>query len=318
MRLRDRMPRAFVEGNDTTQLDLPRAGQAGFAGGLFAIFVSSPWGEPLDHAVAHAQTVDAIDRLDTIATSASGRVRRTQTVDQITSAMDANQLAVVLHVEGAEAIGESLAELDSLYDRGVRSVGLTWSRTNVFAQGVGPADTGEGLTDAGRRLVRRCNDKGVLIDLSHLNAAGFWDVAKLSDAPLVASHSNAAALCENERNLTDDQLDAIARSGGIVGLNFCVAFLRADWRDNPASIRDVVDHAAYIADRIGIEHVALGSDFDGCDVPEDIGDVTGVPGLLDALTDRGFDEAAVRAIAGDNWLRVLKETWGGSRRVSPR
>ncbi len=159
--------------------------------------------------------------------------------------------------------------------------------------------------------MKACNRLGVLIDLSHLNEAGFWDVSRLSDAPLVATHSCAWALASSPRNLTDAQLDAIRASGGIVGVNFHKGFLRADGNaDETTSLTEIVRHARYIADRIGVEHVGLGSDFDGAKMPEDLGDVTGLPRLLAALRAAGFDEGDVRGIAHGNWLRVLEATWG--------
>jgi membrane dipeptidase len=147
--------------------------------------------------------------------------------------------AMIFHIEGAEAIDPDLNALETLYQAGLRSIGIVWSRRNLFASGVpfvfpSSPDTGPGLTDAGKRLVKACNELGILIDLSHLNEKGFWDVAKLSDAPLVATHSGAHALSAASRNLTDKQLDAIRASGGMVGVNFHVGFLRADGGRNDA------------------------------------------------------------------------------------
>jgi membrane dipeptidase len=187
----------------------------------------------------------------------------------------------------------------------------------VFGEGVpfvfpSSPDTGPGLTDAGKRLVSRCAELGILIDLSHLNEAGFWDVAALEAGPLVASHSGAHALCAASRNLTDGQLDAIAASDGLVGIVFACPFLRPDFADDadtPVSL--IADHARYVADRIGTEHVALGSDFDGATIPAGVGDAAGMPVVLDALRAVGFDDGEVAAIAGQNWRRVLSAWWAG-------
>src|SRR5690606_27946292 len=151
----------------------------------------------------------------------AGRVRICRSVADVRACMQQGALAAVLHVEGAEAIDADLYMLDVLHLAGLRSLGPVWSRPDVFGLGVPfrfPAspDIGPGLTEAGRALVRACNRLRILIDLSHLNEAGFWDVARLSDAPLVATHSNAHALCAASRNLTDRQLDAIRESGGVV------------------------------------------------------------------------------------------------------
>jgi membrane dipeptidase len=166
------------------------------------------------------------------------------------------------------------------------------------------------LTDAGKALVKTCNELGVMLDLSHLNEKGFWDVASLSTAPLVATHSNAHVLAATPRNLTDKQLDAVKESNGVVGINFHIGFLREDGRsDAETSLTEIVRHAAYIADRIGIDHVALGSDFDGATMPQDLKDAAGLPKLMKALKAHGFDKSALAKIAHENWVRVLRATW---------
>jgi membrane dipeptidase len=160
--------------------------------------------------------------------------------------------------------------------------------------------------------VRACNERGILVDLSHLNEAGFWDVARVSDAPLVATHSNAHALCAASRNLTDAQLDAIRDSNGIVGVNFAVTFLREDGANVPGEtgLDEIVRHVVYMAERMGVDHVAFGSDFDGAEVPAALGGVQGLPDLVAALRGAGFNDADVAKITHENWLRVLRSTWG--------
>jgi membrane dipeptidase len=218
-------------------------------------------------------------------------------------------------MEGAEAIDENLDALEVFYQAGLRSLGIVWSRKTIFAEGVpfkfpGSPDTGSGLTEAGKDLVRECNRLGMVIDLSHMNEKGFWDVAKLSSAPLVATHSNVHALCPTTRNLTDDQLAAVKDSAGMVGLNYAVSFLRPDGKsDTDTSLSIMADHIEYLVDKLGIDHVGLGSDFDGATVPAAIKDVTGTPKLLDELAKRGYDDAALRKIAHENWLALLERTW---------
>jgi membrane dipeptidase len=166
------------------------------------------------------------------------------------------------------------------------------------------------LTDAGKELVRACNRLGILIDVSHLNERGFWDVAATSDAPIVATHSNAHAISPHSRNLTDKQLAAIAESGGMVGVNFAVAFLRPDGRrdvDTPIDL--VIDHLAHILDHVGEDQVGFGSDFDGTDIPAEIGHVGNLQKLVAAMRARGFDEPLIEKICFRNWLRVLRRTW---------
>lgn len=199
---------------------------------------------------------------------------------------------------------------------GLRSLGPVWSRPTVYAEGVPFAfpespDIGGGLTDAGRDLVRECNALRIMLDLSHLNEAGFNDVAALSDAPLVASHSCAHAICPSTRNLTDRQLRVIADSGGLVGLNYASSFLREDGKRLPLEGFDtMLRHLDHLLSILGENGVALGSDFDGALMPRDLQDASAVPRLLQAMRDHGYDDALIRKIACDNWIGVLERTWG--------
>jgi membrane dipeptidase len=220
-----------------------------------------------------------------------------------------------MHVEGAEAIDPEFYALESFHATGLRSLGFVWSRPNIFGEGVPfrfphSPDTGPGLTDAGRELVRACNQLRIMIDLSHLNEKGFWDVATISDKPLVASHSNAHAVAPATRNLTDRQLDAIRDSDGMVGVNFAVYFLRPDGAgeaDTPLEV--VVRQFDYLVERVGIDRVGFGSDFDGALIPSGIGDASGLPRLVEALRAAGYDEPSLRKLTHENWIRVLRATW---------
>lgn len=321
----------FATGREGGHVDLPRARAGALGGGIFALFTPTPGAEhidfdgegrmeielaaPIGREMAAGATTQAAGRL--LALERDGHLRVVRTIADLDAARADGVLAAVMHHEGAEAIDPGLEALELWYAAGLRSLGPVWSRTNAFAHGVPfafPAspDTGPGLTKAGRRLVRRCAQLGIAVDLSHLNEAGFWDVARLDEAPLIASHSGIHALCASTRNLTDRQLDAIGASGGLVGIVFAVPFLRADGADDADTpLRTIVEHVRYAADRIGVEHIALGSDFDGATVPDELGDVAGLPRLLDALGAAGFSEDEVRAIAWDNWRRVLARAWGG-------
>jgi membrane dipeptidase len=238
-----------------------------------------------------------------------------RTTSELATCLREGVLASILHFEGAEPIDPNLDALEVFYQAGLRSLGLVWSRPNAFAHGVPfmfphSPDTGPGLTDAGKALVRACNRLGIMLDLSHLNEQGFWDVAALSDAPLVATHSNVHALCPSTRNLTDNQLAAIKESQGIVGLNFAVSMLREDGHndlDTPLEV--MVRHIDYLVEHLGIDCVGFGSDFDGSKISHALGDVTGLPKLIAALAQHGYDEASLRKITHENWLRVLSKTW---------
>jgi membrane dipeptidase len=171
-------------------------------------------------------------------------------------------------------------------------------------------DIGEGLSEHGERLVRECNRRKIMLDLSHLNEKGFWDVARLSDAPLVATHSNAHAICPHSRNLTDKQLDVIRERNGMVGVNYAVSFIRPDGRRDSATPLDMlVDHIVYLIERLGEDKVGLGSDFDGAMVPAEIGTAAGLQNLVAAMRRRGFDDALLAKVCCDNWLAALERSW---------
>jgi membrane dipeptidase len=306
----------FATGRSGGHLDLPRARAGGLAGGVFAIFTSPPGTEellPISAEVAAPHATRAAGRL--LALERAGRLGIARAPGDLDAARADGVLAAVIHLEGAEAIDPDLEALEYWHAAGLRSLGPVWSRPNAFGHGVPFAfpsspDTGPGLTAAGTALVRRCMALGIAVDLSHLNEAGFWDVARIEGAPLIASHSGVHALSPSARNLTDAQLDAIGASGGVVGIVFAVGFLRADGADDAATpLSAVVAHVRYAADRIGVEHVALGSDFDGATVPDELGDVAGLPRLIEALRADGFTEAELQAIAWDNWRRVLECAW---------
>jgi membrane dipeptidase len=244
-----------------------------------------------------------------------GRVRICRNIHDIRQCLKDGVLAPVLHVEGAEAIDPNFELLDVLYEAGLRSLGPVWSRSNAFGHGVpfrcpSSPDTGPGLTDLGKELIRACNRLRILIDLSHLNERGFWDVAAISNAPLVATHSNAHALSPHSRNLTDIQLAAIGETSGIVGVNFSTSFLRPDGRrDADTSVELVIDHLEHILKQVGEDGVGFGSDFDGAKIPTGIGNAAGLQNLVEVMRTRGYSEPLIEKLCYKNWLRVLGQTW---------
>jgi membrane dipeptidase len=275
-----------------------------------------PLADAINPAYARSFTDAVLTMLDTITHDAAGRIGMVRTAADLAANLDAHRLSVVLHLEGAAAINPDLSNLDAYYARGMRSLGIVWSRPNAFGCGVPfrfphTPDIGPGLTDNGKALIRACNRLGIMLDVSHLNAQGFWDHAAITDAPIVASHSNVHALCPATRNLTDRQLDAIRDSDGLVGVNFAVSALRADGENDPqTSLEVLIRHIDYLVQRIGLGRVGFGSDFDGATIPQDIGDVTGLPRLLERLQQHGYDAPALRKLAYENWWRVLRQTWG--------
>ncbi len=313
-------------------LDLPKMSAGGVRGAIFAVFTPSPGDDDFDpvrrdDGVLEVELADEVPHRDAAAFAASaagrlaalerdGDVRIARTIADVDAAhANGGAPTAILHLEGAEAIDADLEALEFWYAAGLRSLGPVWSRPNQFGYGVpfiwpSSPDTGPGLTPAGQSLVRRCAELGILVDLSHLNEAGFWDVHRAAAGPMVASHSGSHSLCPCSRNLTDGQLDAIGESGGLVGIVFACPFLRPDFADDTDTpIELIAQHAAYIAERIGVEHVGLGSDFDGATIPDAVGDVAGMPRVLGALGDAGFSGEEVAAIAWGNWRRVLDAWW---------
>lgn len=321
----------FMTGLDGA-LDGPAAKEGGFGGGFFAVYVPSPvdldakmeemtkpeyqlslpdpiaWRDAIPVVMSQVAVLFELERL--------GGVKICRSVADIRAALASGIMAAIFHIEGAEGIDADLNTLEVLYQAGLRSLGPVWSRPTIFGEGVpfrfpSSPDTGAGLTDAGVRLVKRCNQLRIMLDLSHITEAGFWDVARHSDAPLVATHSNAHAISAQSRNLTDKQLHAIRERDGMVGLNFAVAFLRSDGRmlaDVPMS--QMLRHLDHLIEHLGEDRVGLGSDYDGAVVPEEVTRVSGLPALRAAMEQHGYGTALIAKLCHGNWLRVLEKTWG--------
>jgi membrane dipeptidase len=329
--------RSFFAENDSGHLDLPRARKGGLGGGFFAIFTPPPpesperdpmYGttftengyvvqerSPIEQEYAQRFTDAVIDLAYQLEAESDGRVRIARSLSDVEQNIADSILTIVLHLEGAEAILPDLSNLEAYYDTGVRSLGMVWSRPNAFGCGVpfrfpDSPDIGPGLTEAGIALVKACNEMGIVIDLAHLNEQGFRDVVALSSAPLVVTHADVHAICPSTRNLTDVQIDAVGASGGVIGINFETLNTHPNSDFNPdVPLTQITQHIRYVADRIGVDHVAFGSDFDGADMPNALKDAAGLPKLIDQLRDDGFDDDAIEKIAYKNWLRVLKDIW---------
>lgn len=329
--------RSFFSEAEFDHIDLPRARRSGLAGGFFAMFTPSrnnPGAadkydrkDPANFSgIAQEKALELTLKMAGLAHEMARKhpddvviPKSASDIRNIISAWEdtgSGPMAMLLHVEGAESIDADFCALEVLYAAGLRSLGPVWSRRNIFAEGVpmahpsGP-DIGGGLTDAGKALVTACNDLGILIDLSHLNEKGFWDVAKITSKPLVATHSNAHVLSQSARNLIDRQLDAIAESGGVVGINFHVGFLREDGAFNSDTpLEALVRHADHLLAKLGEDGVAFGSDFDGCMLPRSMGDVTGLPTLIDMFRTAGYGEELIAKICHRNWISILERTIG--------
>lgn len=217
----------------------------------------------------------------------------------------------VLSLEDAEPIMASRWHLEAMHALGLRMVGLTWNGRNALADGVGVGANHGGLTDQGALFVGLMQDMGIAVDLAHVAERSFWDAVKLAEKPVVVSHANAKAICEHRRNLTDAQLEAIAASGGVVGLTFVPYFLRAGLAEGErATIAHAVAHVEYMWDLIGHEHVGLGADYDGIQIPpEGLEEVSGLPHLTAALLERGHSEERLIWFLGRAWREALAKAW---------
>lgn len=314
--------------SDEGHIDMAKASKGGFAGGFFALFAppegkfimpkfEPPYDVPLppmlDQKNAFAAVAGQAGVL--VALDRAGLISLCRSRSEIDAATAKGRIAAIMHLEGAEAIDGDLVALDTLYAAGLRSLGPVWSRPTIFGHGVpfrypSDADTGPGLTDAGKALIARCAELRMIVDTSHLNMAGFNDIAA-AGLPLVATHSNAHAISPGARNLTDTQLRAIGQTGGMVGLNFGTMFLRRDGRATPEGGLDAaIAHLSHMVEMAGEDHVGLGSDFDGAPMPDGLASAADLPNLVKAMRDHQFGEALIAKICNENWLNFVGRALG--------
>ena len=217
------------------------------------------------------------------------------------------KIAAMLSIEGGEALEGKLEALRFFYRLGLRSMCLTWNPRNEIADGVGELRTNSILTNFGVNVVKEMNKLGVVIDLSHITEAAFFDVLDLSTQPVILSHSNAYSVCDHVRNATDRQIKTLADKGGVIGINFAPSFLSK----GQADVETVLDHIDYITRLVGMDYVGIGTDFDGIDhVPIGLGDVSKLPNITQGLIKRGYSVEDIGKILGENFLRVFKKVIG--------
>ena len=279
------------------QLDIPRMRQGGIDAAFFAVDTTRPWGNHLLYAL------DALGYFAAEAERCAGDIGVALCADDIAINKEAGRLSALLAIENSIALEQSPYVLPQLYRLGVRTMTLTHSARSWAGDGC-EVEGGGGLTDFGRMVVEQMNELGMLIDVSHLNEKGFWDVIKYSRAPVIASHSCCRALCDHPRNLRDEQLAALAEKGGGVGITF-VPFFVSEREPDLEKLLDHVEHAVAVA---GAGHVGLGSDFDGGgDLLRDAGEY---PGIAAGLRARGVGGRDLAALMGGNHLSLLRRTIG--------
>lgn len=334
---------------DETHMDLPRMKEGNQNVQFFACFAAPSW---IEKKKVVQVTLDYMDSFHTLMRSYPEQIEQATTADDVRRITDAGKLAGILCVEGGHSIDDDLGILRMYHHLGTRYMTLTWNNTNNWADGVLGEPRHGGLNHFGKEVVREMNRLGMLVDISHVAPATFWDAIATTTKPVIASHSSAKAICAAPRNLDDDQIKAVANNGGVIGVNYEITFVGEAYRvaknsvddekaeeikrvekDHPAgsdglsnSLREIdgrydekvaelskphyteiVDHIDHMVSIAGIEHVGLGSDFDGATMPEGMEDCTKVPLITDALVSRGYSAGDIRKILGENFMRVMGE-----------
>ncbi len=335
----------FTDEHTTGHIDLPRMRKGGLNALFFSIYMSGTVTGP--KAVNDA--LERISAVHKLAEDLPQQVALCVTADQVREAHKQGRIAALLGVEGGHMINNSLPVLRMYAKLGVRYLTLTHSVNTDWADSSGDQARHNGLTEFGKQVVTELNRLGVLVDISHVADKTFWDALEQSKAPMIASHSSCRAVSGHARNMTDDMIKALAAKGGVIQINYLDSFIDKDLfeygqkaqslsrelmqkypgRENAekrrqevaqaygpapkASWERIVDHIDHAVKLVGADHVGLGSDFDGGSMPVGMEDVTKLPKITEALLRRGYKEADIRNILGDNTIRLLAETERVSR-----
>lgn len=333
-----------------THSDLARLRKGGVDVQVFSIFCDERQTDPFQFALRE------IDSLDAIATRSPGQAMLVNNYQELQQAVKAGKLACMKGVEGGHMIENDLQKLDSLYKRGTRYMTITWNNSTPWATSAkdetDPSWKGpKGLTDFGKQVIRRMNQLGMLVDLSHVGEQTFWDAMAITNKPVLVSHSCVYNLCPHRRNLKDDQIKAVGKNGGVIHINFYSGFLDSSYEKRMARFTQnhqtsvdslkalkwsgyeieewlakqypaeaqalrpplslLIDHIDYIVKLIGVNHVGLGSDFDGIEsLPQGLEGVQDMPAITQALRQRGYSKKDIKKILGGNFLRVLQANEG--------
>ena len=287
----------MFEENTKFHIDLPKLKKANIA---LEVFAACP---AIKGDKAFKKTIKLIDKFYNLLEN-NNEVKLAKNYSDIKNIINENKIAAILAVEGADGIFD-LSALRIFYKLGVRLITLTWNYSNHIADGIDEIEAGGGVTTFGKKFIKEMNNLGMIIDTSHLSTKSFWDVIKYSDEPVVASHSNAKGVYEHPRNLNDEQIKAIAEVNGIIGINFCPEFIK---NKQSVKIKDLVEHIIYIKELVGIDYIALGTDYDGISkTPENLENISKINFLVDKLKKVGFNKNEINKFTNKNWLRLYKE-----------
>ncbi len=328
------------------QIDIPRLKEGGMHAPFFALWVPTYY----KGSEAVRRTLDLRDAMQAVFDRYPSQIEMAPTVGDLERIVKSGKIAAVLTLEGGHQIADDLAVLRMYQRMGIRAMTLTHFRNNNWADSSTDKPQHNGLTEFGKQVVREMNRIGMLVDISHVSDKTFYDTLAVTTKPVIASHSSCRAIAEIPRNMTDDMLKALARNGGVVGINFGAGFLNpkdasalmasignmaaqepnltgaaldefsanefkkenySHPRPAAATLDDAVAHIDHVVKVAGIDHVGIGSDFDGIpDVPKGLEDASKMPALAAALRKRGYSEADVEKIMGGNFLRVMKQVIG--------
>ena len=280
-------------------IDLVRAGELGGYAQCFAMFTTPDFDQWFGKPVTEVFDT-MLDNLEKELVLNADIISKAGTTAEIEANRAAGKMSAILTLEGPAGINFDAGRLEELYNRGFRISTLGWNEKNILT---GSHRTGGGLTDAGREYVRECQRLGILVDVSHISDEAFWDIMDITQAPIVASHSNLRSVCDHSRNLTEDMYRAIVQTGGTAGINLCAPFIKEEGADFDATC----DHILRMLeiDPSG-EHVSLGGDLDGCDeLPAGFYGINSYNALADRLHERGLDEKTIRNIYWNNTMGVM-------------
>lgn len=304
------LPDIDIGENTSLHADIPKLEEGGINVGFFAAFTEGYYD---NNPRSISRTLALIHALYWMEENNQDHFQIAKTTFDIWNTVQAGKIAAVPTIEGAYSLEEhnAIELLHQYHDLGIKAIGFNWNYSNALGEGANqiygdPARTPSngGLTQLGAQVAKEMNKLGMVIDVSHMSENTFWDVLEITDAPIMATHSGVKALKNHQRNLTDEQLIALAENGGVVGIVFYPVFLT----DNPSAyVTDIADHIDYAVDLIGIDHVAIGSDFDGSDMPSDLQSATELYKLTDELQNRGYSDEDIEKILGKNTLRLLLE-----------
>ncbi len=280
-------------------IDLTRAGELGGYAQCFAMFTTPDFDEWFHKPVTQVFE-NMLSNLEAELAANADLIAKARTTAEIDDNLKNGKMSAILTLEGPAGIDFDPERLEALYQQGFRISTLGWNEKNVLT---GSHVTGGGLTDRGREYVKECQRLGILVDVSHISDEAFWDIISITEAPIVASHSNLRSVCPHSRNLTEDMYRALAETGGTAGINLCAPFIRTDRPDLDATCDHIFRMLELAPDGT---HVSLGGDLDGCDtLPQGFSGIESYNVLADRLLERGLDEKTIRNIYWHNTMGVM-------------